>query len=38
MNFAHYPPRTNEVLAVEPEPYLRRLGERAAANAPVTSL
>ena len=25
MNFAHYPPTVTEVLAVEPEPYLRRL-------------
>lgn len=31
LNFAHYPPAVEEVLAVEPEPYLRRLAERAAA-------
>jgi hypothetical protein len=28
MNFAHYPPTVTEVLAVEPEPYLRRLAAR----------
>jgi SAM-dependent methyltransferase len=35
LNFAHYPGAVTEVLAVEPEPYLRRLAERAAPGAPV---
>ncbi|HEY2320367.1 MAG TPA: class I SAM-dependent methyltransferase [Solirubrobacteraceae bacterium] len=35
INFAHYPPSAAEVIAVEPEPYLRRQAERAAAAAPV---
>jgi ubiquinone/menaquinone biosynthesis C-methylase UbiE len=36
LNFAHYPAGVTEVVAVEPEPYLReRAAERAAA-APVT--
>jgi len=30
-NFDHYPPAVTEVLAVEPEPYLRAVAERAAA-------
>jgi AhpD family alkylhydroperoxidase len=34
-NFAHYPPEVSEVLAVEPEPYLRRLASGAARAAPV---
>ena len=34
-NFRHYPAATREVLAVEPEPYLRRRAERAASSAPV---
>ena len=34
-NFAHYPPAVTGVLAVEPEPYLRRLAGEAAARAPV---
>ncbi len=34
-NFAHYPPEVEEVLAVEPEPHLRAMAERAAAAAPV---
>lgn len=34
-NFAHYPPTVTEVIAVEPEPYLRRKSEEAAATAPV---
>ena len=34
-NFAHYPPEVSEVLAVEPEPYLRRLASDAASAAPV---
>lgn len=32
-NFAHYPPQVSEVLAVEPEPYLRARAQRAAARA-----
>ena len=36
LNFAHYPPAVTEVLAVEPEPYLRGLAEVAAAQAPVS--
>jgi ubiquinone/menaquinone biosynthesis C-methylase UbiE len=35
-NFAHYPPAVTEVIAVEPEPYLRRRAEKAAAHAPVS--
>lgn len=34
-NFAHYPPEVREVLAVEPEPYLRRRAREAARTAPV---
>lgn len=34
-NFGLYPPGVSEVLAIEPEPYLRGLAERAAARAPV---
>lgn len=34
-NFAHYPPEVSDVLAVEPEPYLRRIACRAARRAPV---
>ena len=34
-NFVHYPPAVTGVLAVEPEPYLRRLAVEAAARAPV---
>lgn len=34
-NFAHYPPGVDEVLAVEPEPYLRAKAEQAAARANV---
>jgi ubiquinone/menaquinone biosynthesis C-methylase UbiE len=33
--FAHYPTSVTEVLAVEPEPYLRRLSEQAAGEVPV---
>jgi ubiquinone/menaquinone biosynthesis C-methylase UbiE len=33
--FAHYPVSVNEVVATEPEQYLRHLAERAAATAPV---
>ncbi len=35
MNFAHYPAEVARVLAVEPEPYLRRLAQAKAAQAPV---
>jgi ubiquinone/menaquinone biosynthesis C-methylase UbiE len=35
LNFAHYPPQVTEVLAIEPEPYLFRLAEVAARQAPV---
>jgi SAM-dependent methyltransferase len=37
-NFRHYPAEVAEVLAIEPEPYLRGLAERAAAGAvaPIT--
>jgi ubiquinone/menaquinone biosynthesis C-methylase UbiE len=35
-NFAHYPAGVTEVVAVEPEPYLRGKAEAAAAAAPVT--
>lgn len=34
-NFAHYPASVTRVLAVEPEPRLRRLAEAAAGDAPV---
>ena len=37
LNFAHYPPSVTEVVAVEPEPYLRERAEeapRAAAGRP----
>jgi ubiquinone/menaquinone biosynthesis C-methylase UbiE len=35
-NFAHYPPGVTEVVAVEPEPYLRAKSESAASAAPVS--
>ena len=35
INFAHYPAEVSQVVAVEPEPYLRRLAEAAAKDAPV---
>ncbi|MEU7073318.1 class I SAM-dependent methyltransferase [Streptomyces narbonensis] len=35
LNFAHYPAGVTEVVAVEPEPRLRRLAEEAARGAPV---
>lgn len=35
-NFAHYPTSVSEVVAVEPEPYLRGRAEDAAGDAPVT--
>jgi SAM-dependent methyltransferase len=34
-NFAHYPPEVRDVLAVEPEPYLRQIASAAARNARV---
>ncbi len=34
-NFAHYPPAVDEVVAIEPEPYLRRQAQAAAASAQV---
>jgi ubiquinone/menaquinone biosynthesis C-methylase UbiE len=36
INFRHYPTSVGEVIAVEPEPYLRRQAEKAAADAPVS--
>jgi ubiquinone/menaquinone biosynthesis C-methylase UbiE len=36
LNFPHYPATVTEVLAVEPEPYLRRLALAAARQAPVS--
>jgi ubiquinone/menaquinone biosynthesis C-methylase UbiE len=35
LNFPHYPPSVQEVVAVEPEPYLRSRAAEAAAAAPV---
>jgi ubiquinone/menaquinone biosynthesis C-methylase UbiE len=35
LNFPHYPATVSEVVAVEPEPYLRRLALAAASRAPV---
>jgi ubiquinone/menaquinone biosynthesis C-methylase UbiE len=35
MNFPHYPATVTEVIAVEPEPYLRHIAERTAANTRV---
>jgi SAM-dependent methyltransferase len=35
MNFRHYPATVTEVVALEPEPYLRRKAEHAAVDAPV---
>lgn len=35
-NFAHYPPTVESVLAVEPDPYLRKRALEAARNAPVS--
>jgi ubiquinone/menaquinone biosynthesis C-methylase UbiE len=35
LNFSHYPPAVEEVVAVEPEPRLRRGAEKAAAGATV---
>jgi ubiquinone/menaquinone biosynthesis C-methylase UbiE len=36
MNFRHYPPEVEEVVAIEPEPYLRAKALEAARSAPVT--
>lgn len=36
LNFARYPTTVSEVLAVEPEPYLRAAADEAAAKAPVS--
>lgn len=35
LNFAHYPSTVDEVVAVEPESYLRELAHEAATNAPL---
>ncbi len=35
LNFSHYPTTVAKVTAIEPEPYLRRRAEKAAADAPV---
>ena len=35
INFAHYPSTVTEVIAVEPEPYLRAQAQKAAETAPV---
>lgn len=35
LNFAHYPPTVTEVVAVEPEPHLRKLAQIAATDAKV---
>ena len=35
INFEHYPAGVGELIAVEPEPYLRSQAERAATDAPV---
>jgi ubiquinone/menaquinone biosynthesis C-methylase UbiE len=34
INFSHYPPSVDHVIAVEPEPYMRAKAERAASAAP----
>ena len=34
-NFAHFPADVSEVVAIEPEPYLRAIADSAAASAPV---
>ncbi len=34
-NFVHYPPEVRDVLAIEPEPYLRQIASAAARSAPV---
>jgi ubiquinone/menaquinone biosynthesis C-methylase UbiE len=38
LNFPHYPPEVDELVAVEPEAYLRERAEEAARNAPVPTL
>jgi ubiquinone/menaquinone biosynthesis C-methylase UbiE len=38
INFEHYPGSVEELIAVEPEPYLRAQAERASADAPVRTL
>lgn len=35
LNFGHYPPTVDRVVATEPEPYLRSVAARAAVDAPV---
>jgi ubiquinone/menaquinone biosynthesis C-methylase UbiE len=35
LNFGHYPPEVTHVVAVEPNPHLRRVAHEAAARAPV---
>ncbi|HEU4543576.1 MAG TPA: class I SAM-dependent methyltransferase [Jiangellaceae bacterium] len=35
LNFAHYPPEVTDVLAVEPDPYLRALANSGAERAPI---
>jgi ubiquinone/menaquinone biosynthesis C-methylase UbiE len=35
INFKHFPPTVTELVAVEPEPYLRRAAERTAASMPI---
>lgn len=35
INFQHYPDRVAELIAVEPEPYLRRQAEKTAVDAPI---
>src|SRR5579862_2917586 len=35
LNFRYYPESVSEVIAIEPEPHLRKLALRAAASAPV---
>jgi len=34
LNFAHYPPTVNDMLAVEPEPYLRGLARPCPGSRP----
>jgi ubiquinone/menaquinone biosynthesis C-methylase UbiE len=35
INFEHYPPTVDELIAIEPEPYLRSQAQKAAADAPI---
>lgn len=35
LNFSHYPPQVDRVLAIEPDPHLRALAEQSANHAPV---